>query len=241
MKVVGVIVQARMGSSRLPGKVLLPLKGIPVVHHVLRRVQAIQSAHVVCLATSDLAIDDPIVSAVEPLGVHVFRGAEADVLDRYLHAAREIQADVIVRVTCDCPLIDPAICDFLVEFHRESGLDLASVNHPYGWPHGLDCEVFTREVLERCAACAASDEREHVTTWMYDRKDLSASALIGPGGEAADYRWVIDYPEDYQYLSRLFEYLPPLPAIPSWEQVMQIANAHPELSSINSERRVALQ
>jgi spore coat polysaccharide biosynthesis protein SpsF len=238
---VGVIVQARMGSSRLPGKVLLPLKGAPVVHHVLKRVQSMRSAHVVCLATSDRPTDKPIADIVKPLGVHIFRGSEADVLDRYLRAAREIQADVVVRVTCDCPLIDPAVCDSLVQFHAENSLDIASVDHPSGWPQGLDCEVFTRELLERCASRAIGrEEREHVTTWMYDRNGVSARSMIGPGRAAADHRWVIDYPEDYQYLKRLFEYLPAPPAIPSWQQVMQIAEAHPELSSINSERKVAL-
>ena len=238
--VVGVIAQARMGSSRLPGKVLMSLAGLPVVHHVLLRALAMRRPNIVCLATSDLPIDTPLAEAAKALNVHVFRGPEADVLARYLQAARDIEADVILRITCDCPLIDPAVCDALLAYRDRHKLEFASVNHTNGWPLGLDCEVFTRELLERCVASATTAyEREHVTPWMYSHARETAGAVAGPGEDAARHRWVLDYQEDYAYLSRLFEYLPKFPQIPGWREVDLIAKAHPEWGTLNAKWRQA--
>jgi spore coat polysaccharide biosynthesis protein SpsF len=238
MATTGVIVQARINSSRLPGKVLMTLGGAPVLHHVLLRSMAMRRADVVCLATTDHLIDTPVADIGTLLGIHVTRGSEADVLGRYLQAAQEIHADLIVRITSDCPLIDPAVCDALIDYCLEHHLELASVDNACGWPHGLDCEVFTRNLLERCAAAATADcDREHVTSWMYRIGGQSARAMPGPGGGAAEHRWVLDYAEDYAYLLRLFDLLPPLPAIPSWRDVMRIANEHPELKSMNEKWR----
>jgi len=219
--------------------VLLPLAGVSVVKHVLHRALSMKRATVVCLATSDLPSDDPVADSARDFGVHTTRGSESDVLARYLQAAQEIEADLVVRITSDCPLIDPVVCDSLIEFLTLRRLEFASVNHANNWPHGLDCEVFTRELLEQCARSSmAAEEREHVTPWMYGAGHGKAGAMRGSDAAALNYRWVVDYPQDYDYLSRLFEYLPRFPALIGWEEVRRIADAHPELDALNAKWRV---
>jgi spore coat polysaccharide biosynthesis protein SpsF len=237
MATTAAIIQARMNSNRLPGKVLMKLGGVSVLEQVLLRAKAMRRADVICVATTDHRVDDPIAELGSQCGVHMTRGSESDVLARYVKAAREIDADHIVRITSDCPLIDPAVCDALIGYGLEHHLDLASVDNAHGWPHGLDCEVFTRELLERCGSTATTNyDREHVTSWMY-KYGGSIGVMPGPNGEAAEQRWVLDYPEDYAYLARLFHLLPSAPAILCWHDVLRIANAHPELIPINAKWR----
>jgi spore coat polysaccharide biosynthesis protein SpsF len=236
LSVVGVI-QARMGSTRLPGKVLKPLAGEPLLAHVIRRVRAIGAIDVVSVATTTLTEDDPIAQEAEQRGATVIRGDERDVLSRYLSAARTLDASTVMRITCDCPLLDAAVCTAVLELLNRKSADYASNVATATWPHGLDCEVFTRDALERAAQEAvADDEREHVTLWMRRNETLRHVELEGPGGEIARQRWVVDYPEDYEFLQNLVRKLPPPPALPGWRDVVATLRSHPEIAAINRDR-----
>ena len=231
------IVQARVASTRLPAKVLKELAGEPVLGHVLRRCRAIPGIDAVVCATVDTAECEPIEALAESYGAAAFRGSETDVLDRYLGAARSVDADTVLRVTSDCPLIDPELCAAVLERRAEEDADYAANNFVHGYPHGLDCEIFTREALEEAAATAReSYEREHVSPWIRNRAEYRRASVEGPGGARAKWRWTLDYPEDLDFLRALFEFLPQPPAMPSWEAIAAKIDARPELALVNRAR-----
>lgn len=233
-----VIAQARMGSSRLPGKVLLDLAGRTVLAHVLARAAAMKHAVAVCCATSDLAEDDAVAAAAEREGATVFRGSATDVLSRYSGAARAMRADVVVRITCDCPLIDPEVCDAVVALRATKAADYACNNMPPSWPHGLDCEAFTADCLfsaERQARSAY--EREHVTPWIRQAVELRRVNLPGPTGVSGEQRWTLDYPEDLDFMRALFAGAPQSLAGAGWRDVWAEIKRRPELSAINYRHR----
>ncbi len=231
-----------MGSSRLPGKVLKLLAGRPVIEHVLRRAMASKRADAICLATTREAIDDPLEEVARALGVSVFRGSETDVLGRFAGAARMMKADIVVRVTCDCPLLDPSVVDAVIDLRESTEADYASNGLVMDWPDGLDCEAFTAAVLF-AADKAARDpyEREHVTPWIRTTGAQQKAHLPGPGKPQADQRWTLDSPEDYAFLAALFELLPALPALPGWQEIISVIESHGELGALNDHlRRTAL-
>lgn len=234
-----IIVQARMGSTRLPGKVLKRLAGHTVLEEVLRRCRAIPGADLVVCAIPEDAADDALIEPARRAGAVVTRGSSSDVLQRYRRAADEVGADVVMRVTSDCPLIDPALCGEVLALRAARAVDYAANNMPPGFPHGLDCEAFTAAALHR-ADDAARDayEREHVTPWLRTHGAVSRAALEGPGGPAAQLRWTLDFPEDYAFFQTVFARLPPPPAIPDWRATLAVIDAHPELSAINAAHRV---
>ncbi len=236
--VTAVIVQARTGSSRLPGKVLRLLGERTVLAEVLRRCYAIPGADVVCCAAPEGADDDPLAAEAERAGAVVFRGHETDVLDRYAGAAEAVGADVVMRITGDKPLIDPEVCGMVLRLRGETGADFACNNMPPGWPHGLDCEAFTSDTLIRAQAEASEpDDREHVTPWMRRHPDLRRTNLDGPGGACVEMRWTIDYPEDLTFFTALFDKLAPDPGMPLYEDVMAVLERHPEIAAINARWR----
>src|SRR5665648_559227 len=162
-----VIVQARMGRKRFPGKVLADLCGRPMLWHVLTRCLMIDGADMVVLAVPDEPESEPLAVLAKGLGVSVFSGPEADVLKRYACAARLFDADIIMRITGDCPLIDPVICGEVLAAVKRPGIGYASNLMPRTFERGLDCEAFTRRVLEQAAHTAMSPyDREHCTPWM---------------------------------------------------------------------------
>ncbi len=230
------IVQARMGSSRLPGKVLMRLGGETVLSHVLRRCAAIPGVDVVVCATVDESGCDAVAEEAERVGAVVFRGDETDVLSRHLGAARRVEAGVVMRVTSDCPLIDPGLCGAVLWAREESGADYAANNVTHGWPHGLDAECCTRAALELCASRATDAfDREHVTPWLRRDPNVKREQVDGPGGEPAGWRWTLDWPEDLAFLQALAEQLD-LAALPDWTEVASVVRAHPELAAINAGR-----
>jgi spore coat polysaccharide biosynthesis protein SpsF (cytidylyltransferase family) len=228
-----VIVQARFSSTRLPGKVLESLAGHTVLEHVLHRCGAIASADVVCCAVPANRDSDAVARAAEQLGVVVYRGDEHDVLDRYYRAAQAVDAEVVMRVTSDCPLIDPGICDAVLQLRAQLGADYACNNMPRSGPHGLDCEAFTFAALRR-AAHEATDahSREHVTPWLRSHPQLIRCNLAGDTAGGGP-RWTLDYPEDLAFFRALFALLPPWPAIPSTREVLRLLAGHPEIAAIN--------
>lgn len=229
------IVQARMGSTRLPGKVLKDLAGWSVLRHVLTRCRAIPGIDVVVCATVDAPDCDAVAVEAEACGAVVFRGSESDVLGRYLGAARLVDAETIIRVTSDCPLIDPEVSGGTLAVFHATGVAYASNTHREArWPKGLDTEVFSREALEMAAARAESDyEREHVTPWIIRHPILPKEHHLAPHGLPAG-RWTLDHPEDYAFFQALYQHLPPPPHRAGWRDVQAVLDAHPEIAAINA-------
>lgn len=207
------IVQARMGSSRLPGKVLKTLAGQPVLDHVVTRVKAASRIDDVVVATSDLPGDDPIASHCESRGWMCIRGSEIDVLSRYAAAARASDAEIVVRVTSDCPLFSPCILDDMLGAFDPANMDYMSTNWPdRTFPVGLDCEVMRADSLLGIAESATDPyDREHVTAHFYRNPDQFRLAGHSCTSALAHLRITLDTAEDYDRLVALF-------------------NAHPELA-----------
>lgn len=231
------IAQARMGSARLPGKVMARIAGATVIEHVMRRARAIPGIADVCLATSDRAEDDAIAAEGARLGVATYRGPAEDVLARYAGAARLMRAEIVMRVTCDCPLLDPEVCGEVLRLRDRTGADFAANVLEPTWPDGLDCEVCTRTMLDRAAAEATDPyDREHVMPWV-DRHARTRANLACPAGNLSDRRWTLDYPEDLAFLEALAALLPPPPAIPGWREIAAVLARRPEIAAINAHRR----
>ena len=229
------IIQARRGSSRLPDKVLLPLGGQMVLTHVIKRCKAIKSVDEVVLATVDNPYEDILEEVALSAGASVYRGSEQDVLDRYYQAAVKAKATHVMRITSDCPLIDPDVCNDLV-------LRVIDTNSDYGgngsFIHGLDCEVFTMEALEKAHKTAANKEdREHVTLWM--KRDPSVKQIhlaLDDTKGYSKYRLTLDYPDDYELLSRIFAEIKD--QIKPWREVVAIIENDPRLLEINEKSSI---
>jgi spore coat polysaccharide biosynthesis protein SpsF len=199
------IVQARMTSTRLPGKVLMDLAGAPMLEREIDRIRAAATIDEVVVATTVNATDDPVVDLARARGVRVFRGDEHDVLSRYLGAAAEADADVVVRVTADCPLLDPGVIDRVVRaLDREA--DYASNVVERTFPQGLDCEALHRDVLERVGRLATSQPaREHVTWLVYaERPELFVRRDVLDPEDNSDLSWTVDRPEDLEHVRDLY-------------------------------------
>lgn len=203
---VAVIVQARNGSSRLPGKVLEPIGDKPALLWCLDRCDQIVGVdHVVC-AVPDNRSDDDVAELAADAGYFVTRGPEDDVLGRYVKAAKEIGAKTIIRVTSDCPLIDPDIATKVLDLLFSSGVDYSCNNLPPKFPHGLDCEAFSADLLFAADENAkTSHEWEHVTPWIRNHPSLSRVNLLGPGGGLEQMRWTLDQPQDLEFFRALNE------------------------------------
>jgi len=201
---VAVIVQARTGSSRLPGKVLEQIGSKPALLWCLDRCREIVDVDNVVCAVPDDRKDDEVAELAADSGYFVTRGSEHDVLSRYAKAAREIEATTIMRVTSDCPLIDPQIAGQVLDLLHSSGVDYASNTMPPRFPHGLDCEAFSAELLFAAEQQAKTPfEREHVTPWFRNHPALNRVNLLGPGGGVEKLRWTLDLPEDLEFFRTL--------------------------------------
>jgi spore coat polysaccharide biosynthesis protein SpsF (cytidylyltransferase family) len=231
---IGVVVQARRGSTRLPGKVLEPLAGRSVLAHVIERCLAI-GADVVCCAIPAGTGDDAVDAEAKRAGALTFRGSEADVLDRYYQAAIALGLDVIIRVTADCPLIDPVVCRAVLSLYHRAGADYACNNQPPTWPHGLDCEVFGIEWLSRAWQEAAEPwQREHVTPYIRNHPWARRVNLPMPTPMRPDLRWTLDHPADLLLLRSLFSRVPAGCAQPDYRMVLGIVSAAPHLLGLNA-------
>ena len=230
-----VIIQARMGSHRLPGKVLMPLAGRPAIQHVLERAKLIQGVDEVVLATSTASSDDLLVSFCSSLGVRVIRGSELDVLDRYYQAAKSSLADTIVRITGDCPLLDPLESSKVINFYFNTKYDYVSNNNPPTLPDGLDTEVFSFEALEAAWNNAKKkSEREHVTLYIYSHLELFKVENIENKRNLNTYRWTLDEKADYQLLSLIYAELISRGVFGHLNEVLDIFDSRPDLFSINN-------
>lgn len=223
-----------MGSTRLPGKVMKLLADRPVLEHVLNRCRHIANADIVVCAIPDEEASEPIEALATRCGARVYRGSEHDVLSRYLGGARAVGADVVMRVTSDCPLIDPEICSRVLSLRQAESADYAGNVHPRSFPQGLDCEAFTASTLEACAATATeSYDREHVTPWMTRAPNLRRANLHSGRSELAGMRWTLDYSEDLDFLQAVLNRLP-RDNISGMDEILRILKAEPELAAINA-------
>lgn len=235
------IVQARMNSSRLPGKILEPLDGRPALDMLVRRVRLARTVSELVIATTDDPLDDPVASLADEAGIACFRGGEEDVLGRYVGAAALTDSPIIVRITGDCPLIDPGVLDQVVDrLAADASADYASNVEPRRYPWGLDVEAFTRSTLDELDGLSRSaDEREHVTLSLYtthaDR--FRRVSVIAPGDDS-DLRWTLDYPEDLAFLQRITTDLGlgSIPEPPPYRTLVDWCRRNPEASSMNAHR-----
>lgn len=229
-----IIVQARMTSTRLPGKVLLPLAGEPMLSRLVERLRRVQRADGIVVATTTNTTDDPIAALCAQLDVPCHRGSEHDVLSRYADAARLHGADVVVRITSDCPLIDPALIDQVIAAYAEGDSDYVSNMLPPTWPYGMAVEVFSAAVLAQAHAEATqATEREHVTPFLYWHPERYRLRNVASPVDLSHHRWTVDTPEDYELVSRLFDHL--MLTHPNFTQanVLQLLEAHPDWIAIN--------
>lgn len=227
------VVQARTGSTRLPRKVLADIEGKAMLDRVVERVTSADTIDGVIVATTHQPTDDAIIDLLTShCHVQVVRGAESDVLDRYRDAQRACGADVIVRITSDCPLIDPGLIDDVVGA-LEEGIDYASNTlEPRTYPRGLDVEAMTSEALEE--AWRRDDDpawREHVTPYLYRNPGRFTLRRVSHGRDLSHHRWTVDTPEDLELVRRIYRHLDE--GAFGWREVLQVLETHPEWSDLN--------
>ena len=231
------IVQARLGSSRLPKKVLLDLAGRPILKLVYERLKASRRLDEVVIATTIAPEDTAVVAAAVEMGARVYVGSESDVLDRYYQAARLLLPENVVRVTADCPLIDPEVLDECIELHEREGADYTSNTIEPSYPDGLDVEVFCRSALERAwKEARLGSEREHVTPYIKKHPELFRLARLINQDDHSDLRWTIDEAEDYQFLTSVFANAGPQgPTELRMKDVLAFLQDNPDVQKINQQ------
>ena len=227
--------QARMSSTRLPGKVLLDLAGAPMLAREVCRVQRAERVDGVVIATSTLPADDTIVALCRKHGWDFFRGSEVDVLDRYYRAAVAHRADAVVRVTADCPLIDPTVIDLVVQEFLENQTEVEYVSNLFPertFPRGLDTEVIRFDALER--AWREDDNpawREHVTPYIQRRSEQFSIHCVTNSIDHSYLRWTVDTSEDLELARRIYNHFGYDSF--SWQAALAVLDSHPAWSEIN--------
>jgi spore coat polysaccharide biosynthesis protein SpsF len=230
------IVQARTGSTRLPGKVLLDLAGRPVLARVIERLRECRKLDEIIVATSSRKGDDAIEELCLELATPCFRGSEDDVLDRFYQAARSHKADTIIRITADCPLIDPALIDRMTTLFTELDppADYLSNTLKRTYPRGLDAEIFSFQALEKAWRKASHPaEREHVTPYIYRRPEEFRLAGYAAGPDLSHHRWTLDTPEDYALIRALYEALYRPGQSFGMMEIVNFLDTRPELYAVN--------
>lgn len=237
MRVV-LINQARMTSTRLPGKVLLPVLGKPLLAYQLERLRRAKRVDQIVIATTLNATDVPIVELCGQLGVSIFRGSELDVLDRYYQAAKGHGADVVVRVTSDCPVIDPALVDQVIDAYTGGGYDYIANTRERTFPRGMDCEVFSMAALtEAWNEGRLPYEREHVTPFLYQHPERYRIGNVASGRELGLHRWTVDTPEDFDLIQRIINTLYPVKPEFTLDDILAEFERHPDWMQINQHIR----
>ena len=232
---VGAIIQARMGSTRLPGKALLDIAGMSMLARVVDRVRRARTIDRVIVATTTKTQDDPLAQHARELSVDVFRGDEEDVLDRYYQAATREKLDVIVRITSDCPLLDPALADDVVRLLLDpaSPADYSANTLRRTFPRGLDVEAVPFATLERVWHEATSaHERAHVFPYVYEHPETFRMTGIAGTIDRSGMRWTVDTEEDLLFVREVYRALGTREF--TWQDVLTVLDAKPELLQINA-------
>jgi len=230
-----------MSSSRLPGKVLLPLAGAPMILRQIERVARAGRIDRLVVATSENPSDDALAAVVAGAGVRVHRGPLRDVLARFIGALDAYgPADHVVRLTGDCPLADPAVIDATIAYVTAAGADYGSNTPPHRtFPKGLDVEVMTAGALRAAAARAASpEEYEHVTWGLHRHPELYRQAYLSQPADEGEVRWTVDFPHDYDFVCAVYDALYPVDPAFTSDDVRALVRTRPDLAMLGGERRV---
>lgn len=234
------IVQARMGSSRLPGKVLLPLGSRSVLASVIARLRRATLLDDVIIATTTDEEDDVICNTAREIGVNVFRGSQDDVLSRFVGAADQSNAQTIVRVTADCPLIDPDLVDQVIDAYlacrtKEQPCDYVSNTIVRTFPRGLDTEVFSIEsLLEAHVSAFSEEDREHVTPFIYRQRGRYRLEAVKSESDYSHQRWTLDTKEDYQFIQAVVLGLGDYWIDCGYKEILQFISWNPQLLELNA-------
>lgn len=236
MKIVATI-EARMNSSRLPGKVLLPALEKPMLEHLTRRLKAVSSIDEIVLATSTNAVDDVLADFALKDGISLFRGSEADVMGRVLGAAESVDADVIVEITGDCPVIDPDLVEQTIQVFSRNKATYTANSFISSYPDGMDTQVFTTEALKKSASMTNDPlDREHVSRHMVNNPEIFRHVyLVAP----PSLQWpglglTLDEPADYKLLKLLIEHLGSIDPLFGCGAIIKAFREHPEWLEINN-------
>lgn len=234
MNTIGII-QARMGSTRLPGKVLRNINGKPLLAYEIERLQQTMTIDQFVVATTTKETDNPIVDFCKEYGLSFYRGAEEDVLARYYEAAREFKANQIVRITSDCPLIDPKVVDTIVRTLENGKYDYVSNTLTRSYPRGMDAEIFTFEALEKAHLEAKkSFEREHVTPYFYFNPELFNIHEVMYKNDQSSHRWTVDTIEDLKLVEQILAAFSYESCEFYLEDILELMKSKPDLAMINS-------
>ncbi len=229
-------IQARMGSIRLPNKVMKLVNGKPLIEYLLLRVAKAKLIDKVVVATSINSNNNPLVSFVNSLGFESYRGSEHDVLSRFYEAAKFHNASTLLRITADCPLVDPDLIDSLIEEYFNSGSDYATNTLPPTYPDGLDVEVFSFQSLERAyQEAVAPNEREHVTPYIRYSGKFKIHNTVNRI-DYSDRRWTVDEVDDFEVVSNIFQYFHP-DIYFDWNKIIEVENFQPDLFQKNKHIR----
>jgi spore coat polysaccharide biosynthesis protein SpsF len=228
-------IEARMTSSRLPGKVLLPAAGRPLLEHMVERLKRARTVDAIVIATTEHASSDPLQALADRLGVGCFRGSEEDVLGRVLGAAQAFDADVIVETTGDSPLVDPEVVDLVVERFAEGGVDYCSNVLEPTYPPGMDAQVFRTSVLADVASRTDDPaDREHVSLYIYEHPErYRLRSVVSQRPEYGDLRLCVDTDTDYELIRTIFETLYPADPAFGLDAILDLVDARPELRELN--------
>lgn len=223
-----------MGSSRLPGKVLMDINGKPMLLRVIERAQAAQAPNLVVVATSTAKADDAIEDLAHENGFPCFRGSELDVLDRYYRAAQAHNAEVVVRLTADCPLHDPSVIDNVTNAFTNGTYDYASNTQPPTFPDGLDTEVFAMSALERAWEKAALlSEREHVTPYIRNHPELFKLHNVASEVDYSQLRWTVDEAADLEFVRAIYRHF--ASDAFGMAQIVKYLHDNPDLNKMNAQ------
>ncbi len=232
-----IIVQARITSTRLPKKILLPVLNKPLLEYQVERLRRVRLSDDLVIATTENEADEPIVELCRKLQVPYFRGPEEDVLARYFGAAQEFKADTVVRITSDCPLIDPEIVDKVIDVFNEhqDRYDYVTNCLQRTYPRGMDIEVLPFSVLKEVyAEAVAAAEREHVTLFIYSRPGRYRLGSVVNDVDYSNYRLTVDTREDFELIKLLFEKIYPSKPLFNLQDILNLLLANPEWAAINA-------
>lgn len=244
---ISVIIQARMGSSRLPGKVMKKINGKPLLYYIISQVKAAKKVSKIIVATTQLKEDDQIESYVKSIDIDVFRGNDLDVLDRFYHCARKYDLEKIIRLSADSPFIDFNIIDECISKFEEYEVDYLSntikkVNDIWkednnGFPLGMAVEVFTIRALEKAwLESTKPSDREHVTEYIFHNHSFFKLHSIKNFEDLSDFRFVVDYPEDFELISKIISGYP-INELFTLKNLKDFLDKHSELKMINMVRK----
>lgn len=238
------ILQARCSSTRLPGKVLKPILGEPMLVRQIERLRHAKRIDRLLVATSTDSSDDPLAALCERHGISCFRGSLDDVLDRFYRAALSYQPEHVVRLTGDCPLTDPAIIDAVIALHLRESHDYSSSAIDLTFPDGLDAEIMRFACLEQAwREAGLPSEREHVTLFIYRRPERYRIGSYKGVCDFSHYRWTVDEPQDFEFVTRIYERLYSENRVFGMDDILALLESDPALAVINAgiERNVGLK